>query len=110
MSRTASGSDINEKNYSIFFPIDRLAKVGAAAYYDFDCLIQSITITSNPKIDFFSPWTAVLIFVFYTLFKQLLHHKTQAECGINGIVQEVFVVRISYIRISAEISNNSPNF
>lgn len=27
MSRTASGSDINEKNYSIFFPLEKLAKV-----------------------------------------------------------------------------------
>lgn len=40
MSRTASGSDINEKNYSIFFPIDRLAKVCVAV-----CLsvIQSLS-------------------------------------------------------------------
>lgn len=27
MSRTASGSDINEKNYSIFFPLERLSRV-----------------------------------------------------------------------------------
>lgn len=27
MSRTASGSDINEKTYSLFFPIEKLAKV-----------------------------------------------------------------------------------
>lgn len=27
MSRTASGSDINERTYSMFFPIERLAKV-----------------------------------------------------------------------------------
>lgn len=27
MSRTASGSDINEKNYSLFFPIEKLSKV-----------------------------------------------------------------------------------
>lgn len=27
MSRTASGSDINEKNYSLFFPIEKLGKV-----------------------------------------------------------------------------------
>lgn len=29
MSRTASGSDINEKHYSLFFPLERLAKVNA---------------------------------------------------------------------------------
>lgn len=29
MSRTASGSDINERTYSMFFPIERLAKVSA---------------------------------------------------------------------------------
>lgn len=27
MSRTASGSDINEKTYSLFLPIEKLAKV-----------------------------------------------------------------------------------
>lgn len=47
MSRTASGSDINERTYSMFVPIERLAKI--------------------------------------------LHQKTQQECGINGIAQEIFV-------------------
>ncbi|XP_055313494.1 uncharacterized protein LOC129574895 [Sitodiplosis mosellana] len=47
MSRTASGSDINEKNYSLFFPLEKLSKI--------------------------------------------LHQKTQHECGVNGIAQEIFV-------------------
>lgn len=33
MSRTASGSDINERNYSMFFPIERLAKVNLLLHY-----------------------------------------------------------------------------
>lgn len=33
MSRTASGSDINERTYSMFFPIERLAKVRFSDYF-----------------------------------------------------------------------------
>lgn len=42
MSRTASGSDINEKNYSIFFPIDRLAKV---------CVVEPINRPIRPHVN-----------------------------------------------------------
>lgn len=32
MSRSASGSDINEKNYSIFLPTEKLAKVFSSSF------------------------------------------------------------------------------
>lgn len=40
MSRTASGSDINERTYSMFIPIERLAKVSIQC----DVFLNSIKI------------------------------------------------------------------
>lgn len=80
MSRTASGSDINEKNYSIFFPLEKLSKVSFVCWFNLSPSVDRSTISGF--FNFFR-----LISDFASQNSARMQHKWHSTGNICGLLK-----------------------